>query len=44
MVSPESESGYVIVQSVRTKKGKELLQPMVLDFPEGEIVAIMGPR
>lgn len=43
MVSPESESGYVIVQSVRTKKGKELLQPMVLDFPEGEIVAIMGP-
>ncbi len=44
MITPESSSGYVIVESVHTKaKGKSLLQPMVLDFPEGEIVAIMGP-
>jgi len=41
--TPESDTGYAVVVSVRTKKGKDLLQPMVLDFPEGEIVAIMGP-
>ena len=39
----DGRGGYVLVESVRTKKGKDLLHPMVLDFPEGEIVAIMGP-
>jgi ABC-type multidrug transport system ATPase subunit/ABC-type multidrug transport system permease subunit len=43
MKSPANDSGRVLVESVRTKKGKELLHSMVLDFPQGEIVAIMGP-
>ena len=44
MNAPEQgDGGYVLVESVRTKKGKDLLHPMVLDFPEGDIVAIMGP-
>ena len=35
--------GFVQIESVDTTKGRRILLPMRLDFPEGQIYAILGP-
>ena len=34
---------FVQLESVATKKGRQILYPMKVDFPEGSICAILGP-
>ncbi len=35
--------GCAIVERVETSKGKTILHPMKLDFPENAVTAILGP-
>jgi ABC-type multidrug transport system ATPase subunit len=37
------EQGYVYIESVETNKGKKILHPMIVQFPEGSVCAILGP-
>ena len=45
MASPEAAnaSSFIQLESVATKKGRQILYPMKVDFPEGSICAIFGP-
>ena len=36
--------GFVQIKSVNTTKGRQILLPMRLGFPEGQIYAILGPN
>jgi ABC-type multidrug transport system ATPase subunit len=35
--------GYAYIESVETSKGKKILHPMTVHFPEGSVCAILGP-
>ena len=37
------KDGFVQIESVDTTKGRQILLPMRLDFPEGQLYAILGP-
>jgi len=40
---PALSDGYALIKSVKTRKGKTLLDGMNLLFPEGSVTAILGP-